>query len=152
MATLPDNQIAENRRARFDYEILDTVEAGIELEGHEVKSAKAGRMNIAGSYVIVRGGEAWLLNGAITPVQPKNVPPGYVPDRTRRLLLHREEIKRLQGKANEDRLTLVPLRAYVKRGLVKLALGIGKSKRTTDKRETIKKRDAERDMGRARRR
>ncbi len=140
--------LAENRRARFDYDILEKYEAGLELSGQEVKSAKGGRMNLAGAYAVIRGGEAWLLNAHIPPYQPKNAPADYDPARTRRLLLRREEIKDLLGRLHEKGLSLLPLRAYVKRGLVKLELGLGRSRKSKDKREVLKKRSAEREMRR----
>lgn len=142
-------ELASNKRARFDYEILDTYEAGIELRGHEVKSAKSGRMNLIGAFALIRGNEAWLLNASIPPYQPKNAPPGYDPERSRRLLLKRAEIRELTGKTAEKGLTLVPLRAYTKRALVKLELGLGRHKKKADKRETIKKRVAAREIARA---
>lgn len=140
--------LAENRRARFDYDILEEYEAGLELSGQEVKSAKGGKMNLAGAYAVLRGGEAWLLNAQIPPYQPKNAPADYDPARTRRLLLRRGEIKDLLGRLHEKGLSLLPLRAYVKRGLVKLELGLGRSRKSKDKREVLKKRSAEREMRR----
>ncbi len=140
--------ISENRRARFDYEILDTVEAGIELKGYEVKAAKSGRLELAGSYAVVRHGEAELLNAQIPPYQPKNTPPEYDPARTRRLLLHKEEIATLIGKLKEKGTILAPLEAHLKNGKIKLTLGFGRSKKRADKREAIKKRDIEREIGR----
>ena len=148
--------IAENRRARFDYEITDKFEAGIELLGLEVKSAKAGRLNLAGSYGIIRGssprrsggrsaGEAWLINAQIPPYQPNNTPAGYDQGRSRRLLLRRDEIKKLVG-ALKAKQFLIPLRAYVKNNFIKIELGLGKSRRKGDKRELLKKRSAEREM------
>ena len=148
--------LSENRRARFDYEISETIKAGIELRGFEVKSAKLGRMQLAGSYAIIRGGsprrslrrsagEAWLLNSQIPPYQPKNMPPDYDPGRSRRLLLHSDEIASLQGKLKE-KLTLVPLRVLLEKNLIKIELGLGKSRKKSDKRELLKKRAAEREM------
>lgn len=137
--------IAENRRARFDYDILETYEAGIALTGQEVKSAKNGRLNLSGSRVIIRGGEAWLVGAEIPPYQPKNAPQGYDPSRSRRLLLHRDEAKTLAGKLREG-FSLIPLRAYVKHGLVKIELGLGKGRRKGDKRELLKKRAHEYEM------
>ncbi len=144
-----NKNLAENRRARFDYDILEKYEAGLELSGQEVKSAKGGKMNLAGSYAVIRGGEAWLLNAQIPPHQPKNAPADYDPARTRRLLLRREEIKNLLGRLHEKGLSLLPLRAYAKRGLVKLELGLGRSRKDKDKREVLKKRSVEREMRRA---
>jgi SsrA-binding protein len=140
--------LSENRRARFDYAIEETLEAGIELRGFEVKSAKGGRLNLAGSYGVIRGNELWLLNSQMPAYQPKNAPPDYDPSRSRRLLLHREEMKRLIGLLKEKSITLVPLRSYLKGNLVKIELGIGKSKNKKDKREALKKRTAEREMER----
>ncbi len=138
--------IAENKRAGFDYNIEETYNAGIELLGHEVKSAKGGRFQIAGARVLIRGGEAWLVNSHIPPYQPKNTPAGYEEDRSRRLLLTKEEIKRLTGALQEKGRTLVPLRAYLQRGFIKLALGLGRSKKKSDQREALKKRSHEREM------
>lgn len=137
--------IAENRRARFDYDVLETYEAGIELTGQEVKSAKGGRMNLAGSYAIVKNGGVSLLNASIPAYQIKNAPADYDPDRSRRLLLKQKEIKGLFGKLHEKGLTLVPLSAYVKNGFIKVGLGLGRSRKKSDKREVLKKRAIERD-------
>jgi len=142
------NPLAENRRASFDYDILQHLEAGVELLGIEAKSAKLGRMNLAGSYVIVRGGEAWLLNASIQLFQQGNAPKDYDATRTRRLLLHKSEIGKLVGKLDKERLTLIPMKAYIKKNLVKLDLGLGRSRKKGDKRELLKKRDVERDMRR----
>jgi SsrA-binding protein len=138
--------IAENRRARFDYEISDTYEAGISLLGHEVKSAKSGRLQIAGARVLIRNGEAWLVNSHVPPYQPKNTPSGYEEDRSRKLLLTKEEIKELTGALQEKGQTLVPLCAFLKRGFIKLELGLGRAKKKSDKREALKKRAHEREM------
>lgn len=138
--------IAENRRARFDYEIKEALEAGIELAGFEVKSAKGGAFQIAGSHVLIRGGEAWLVNAHIPPYQPKNTPPDYAEDRARRLLISRGEIKRMDGILRDKSLHAVPLRAYLKHGLIKLEVAIARSRRKSDKREAIKKRTAQREM------
>jgi len=131
--------LSEHRRAKFDYAILKTFEAGIELLGTEVKSVKESRMNLAGTYVHVRGGEAWLLNADIPAYQPKNAPKDYVPLRSRRLLLRKEEIRSLEGKLHEKGLSLIPLKAYLKRGIIKLEIGLVRNKKTRDKRETLKK-------------
>jgi SsrA-binding protein len=141
--------IAENRRARFDYEPLEKFEAGIVLDGFEVKSAKLGKLNLSGSYALIRGGEAFLFNASIQPFSGANVPPGYDSDRARKLLLTKEQIRELTGKLEEKRLSLIPFRAFVTRNLVKLDIALARSKRSEDKRETIKKRDTERDMRRA---
>ena len=137
--------LAENRKARFDYAISETLEAGVELFGFEVKSAKAGKMQLPGSYVIIRGGEAYLVNCTIPAFQPKNAPPDYNPSRARKVLLHKEEIARLAGFL-ENKNYLLPLNAHLKRGLVKLELGLGTHRKKSDKREVIKKRAHQREM------
>jgi SsrA-binding protein len=142
----PSSVIAENRRARFDYEIKESFEAGIELGGFEVKSARGGSFQIAGAHVIVRGKEAWLVNAHIPPYQPKNTPADYEEDRARRLLLSRAEIERLDGILRDKSMRAVPLRAYLAHRLIKLEIGIGRSKRKSDKRETLKARAHRREM------
>ncbi len=142
--------ISTNKRAYFDYEILKAYEAGIELFGFEVKAIKNGRMNLAGSYVVIRNEQAWLLNADIPPYQPENAPSDYDSKRTRRLLLKKEEIKELIGKTREKGLTLVPLKVYTKgrKNLIKIEIGIGKSRKKQDKREVIKKREVEKEIKR----
>lgn len=137
-----------NKRAYFDYQILETYEAGIELFGFEVKAVKTGHVNLAGSYAVIKDNGAWLLNATIPPYQPKNTPADYDPGRSRRLLLHKSEIKELIGKAAQKGLTIVPLRMYTKRGRVKILIGLARHKKAADKRETIKKRDTEREIRR----
>ncbi|MBI3589538.1 MAG: SsrA-binding protein SmpB, partial [Candidatus Liptonbacteria bacterium] len=119
--------LSENRRARFDYEILETFEAGVELTGQEVKSAKGGQFNLNSSYAVLKNNEAWLLNSQIPAYQPKNAPADYNPERTRRLLLHSSEIKSLTGRLHEKGLSLIPLNAHIKKNLVKLELGLSRS-------------------------
>ena len=148
VAHLTDSRLAENRRARFDYDIEETFEAGIELAGYEVASVKRGHLELAGSYAIIRGGEIWLVNATIPPYQPKNMKEEYDPTRARRLLLHKEEIQALTGKLAEKGRNLIPLHAFVKKGLVKLELGLGRSRKKGDKRDLLKKRDIERDIQR----
>lgn len=138
--------LAENKRASFDYDIAEKYEVGIELTGQEVKSAKGGRLNLASSYAVPKGGELLLVNASIPPYQPKNTPASYEPARSRRLLLHKEEIKSLAGKLRQKSFSLIPLRAYIKNGFVKLELGLGRSRKKSDKREVIKKRDARREI------
>lgn len=138
--------IAENKRAGFDYEIIEKYEAGIELTGQEVKSVKGGQLSLASSYAIPKGRELLLINSSVPPYQPKNAPVNYEPARSRRLLLHKEEIKSLAGKLRQKSFSLIPLRAYVKSGFIKLELGLGHSRKKSDKREVIKKRDARREM------
>ncbi len=140
--------ISENKRARFDYEILETYEAGIELLGFEVKAIKSGRINLAGSYATLKNNELWLLNADIPPYQPKNTPVDYNPKRTRRLLLKKSEIQNLTGRIQEKGLTLLPLKVYSKNRRIKVEIGLGKSKKAKDKRELLKKRAAIREMRR----
>ena len=141
-------EVARNKRAYFDYEILEKLEAGISLLGQEVKSVKSGRINLAGSYAILRGGEVWLLGADIPPYQPRNAPQDYDSQRTRKLLLTEKEIKTLMGEIKGTSLTLVPLRSYIKGRLIKLELGLGRGKKKADKREVIKKREIEREIRR----
>ena len=140
--------LAINKRANFDYEILETFDAGIELFGFEVKSVKEGKMQIGASYAIIRGGEVYLINSQITPFQPNNKLDEYDKFRNRRLLLTRKEISYLEGKIKERGLTLVPLKVYNKGGFIKVSLGLVSHKKKTDKRSTIKDREAKRDINR----
>ena len=140
---------AENRRGRFDYGIIETYEAGIELLGTEVKSIKNGRINLSGTYAVIRNGEAWLLNADIPPYQPKNAPADYDPKRSRRLLLKNSEIQELAGKLHEKGFSLIPLKAFPKRGFVKIELGLGRSRKKSDKREYLKNRADRREMRKA---
>ena len=138
--------ITKNKRAIYDFEILETFESGIELKGFEVKAIRLGRMNLSGSYVIIRAGEAWLLNASIAPYQPENIPEKYDSKRTRRLLLKKSQIKNLTGRIQEKGLTLLPLKVYTKNRNLKLEIGLGKSRHKKDKRELIKKREVQREM------
>ena len=131
----------ENKRARFDYDILETFEAGLELLGTEVQSIKHGRMNLSSTYVLLRNGQPMLFNADIPPYQPKNAPGDYNPTRTRRLLLTAKEIQYLTGKTEEKGLTLVPLKVYTKHQRIKVLIGLAKSRKEHDKREAIKKRE-----------
>lgn len=139
--------IARNKRARHDYEILDTWEVGIVLQGTEVKSLREGKANINDAYGIVRDGEVLLLNLHIAPYE-RGGWTNHEPTRTRKLLLHKREIRRLIGAVEREGLTLVPLELYFKRGIAKVTLALGKGKKLHDKRETARKRDAEREMAR----
>jgi SsrA-binding protein len=137
---------AENKKAHFDYQILQVFEAGLELKGFEVKAIKTGRINLAGSYALLKNNQLWLLNADIPPYQPKNTPADYDTKRTRRLLLKKEEIKNLLGQIKQKNLTLVPLRVYAKNGRIKIEIGLAKSRKKFDKRELIKKREIEREI------
>lgn len=142
-------ELAVNRRAHFDYEILESYEAGMELRGFEVKAIQLGRMSLAGAFVAIRGNEAWLLGAVIPLYQASNTPAGYEPERTRRLLLKKSEIRELIGKTAQKGLTLVPLKVYTKRSRVKILIGLARHKKQHDKRETIKKREAAREIKRS---
>ncbi len=141
--------VAVNRRAQFDYEILQTYEAGIELFGFEAKAVKTGRINLSGSFAVIKNNEVWLLNATIPPYQAKNTPADYDPSRSRRLLLHKSQIKELIGAASQKGLTIVPLKAYTKRNLVKILIGLARHKKKEDKREVIKRRESAREIERA---
>lgn len=141
-------EIAVNRRASFDYEVLETYEAGIQLLGFEVKAVKTGHIALAGAFVVIRNEEAWLLNATVQPYQPKNTPSDYDPTRSRRLLLHTSEIKELIGKSAQKGLTIVPLKVYIKRNRVKLLIGLARHKKRADKREIIRQREAKREIER----
>jgi SsrA-binding protein len=140
--------IAKNRRARHDYIILDTYEAGLVLTGSEVKSLRDGKANLSDAYGIVRNGELFLLNLHISPYERASYN-NHEPTRTRKLLLHKREIRRLIGAVERQGLTLVPLELYFKRGVAKVAMALGKGKKLHDKRDAEKQRDADREIARA---
>lgn len=143
--------ITQNRRARHDYEIIDTFEAGLVLEGSEVKSLRDGQANLKDSFAQIRDGEAWLVGAYIAPYSFSRGG-GHEPERSRKLLLHRREIDKIGGQLAEKGLTLVPLRMYFKEGVAKVELGLGRGKRAYDKRQSIKEREEKREMDRAIRR
>lgn len=140
--------LAENRKARFDFELLENFEAGIELFGFEVKSVKNHRMNLEGSYVFPRYGEFFLVGATIAPYQPKNTPKNYEPTRERRLLLHKKEINYLLGKISQKGLTILPIRVYSKAGRIKLEIALSRKFKKHDKRERIKERETKRKIER----
>jgi SsrA-binding protein len=145
---MSEKTLATNRKAYHDYHIEETYEAGIALTGTEIKSVRAGSVNLRDSYAQVKNGEVWLLNTHIAPYEPasrQNVDP-Y---RDRKLLLHRREIHRLYGRVQEKGYTLVPLRMYLKKNRVKVEIGLARGKRQYDKRDAISKREAAREMERA---
>lgn len=142
-----DGPIARHKRARFDYHILDTWEAGLVLTGTEVKALRAGKATMTDAYGIVKGGEVFLLNLHIGQYD-QGSHFNHEPTRTRKLLLHRKEIERLIGAVEREGLTLVPLDLYFKEGRVKLTVALGKGKKLHDKREDLKKKDDEREMSR----
>jgi SsrA-binding protein len=137
--------IANNRKARHDYEILETYEAGLVLRGTEVKSLREGQVNFKDSYAAINGNEAWLIGCHIAPYH-HGTDANHDPDRSRKLLLHRREISRLLGKTAERGLTLIPLRLYFKEGRAKLEFGLARGKKLYDKRASIKERDERREM------
>lgn len=145
----PERQpIAKNRRARHDYTIIDSWEAGIVLTGSEVKSLRDGKANLSDAYGIVRDGEIYLINLHISPYERASYN-NHEPTRTRKLLLHKREIRRLIGAVERQGLTLVPLELYFKRGVAKVAMALGKGKKLHDKRDAEKQRDADREIARA---
>ncbi|MEN9342000.1 MAG: hypothetical protein RIQ54_256 [Candidatus Parcubacteria bacterium] len=141
--------VSENRRARFDFQFLQEFDAGIVLFGYEVKAAKAGRFDIAGSFVQIRDSSAYLIGSRISLLQPKNSPATYTERRDRQLLLSETEIKLLAGSLHTKGLTVVPISVFIKRGLVKVHIALAKPKKNFDKKDAIRQRDLDRDMARA---
>ncbi|CAN1209722.1 SsrA-binding protein SmpB [Tumidithrix helvetica PCC 7403] len=140
---------ADNRQARFNYEVLETCETGIELLGTEVMSIKAGQANLRDAYALIRKGQVMLVNMYVAPHHTTSTVFNHEPTRTRRLLLHKREIRKLIGKVEQRGLTLVPLKLYLKNGWIKVDLALVRNKKLHDKRETIKKREDSRDIARA---
>ncbi|MFH0987383.1 MAG: SsrA-binding protein SmpB [Patescibacteria group bacterium] len=140
--------IAQNKKVSFDYEILEKYEAGVELLGLEVKSIKNGHISIQGSFVVVRDSQLYLLNAFVPPYQPKNAPSNYNPSRTRRLLLHRFQTKKLIGKTKEKGLTLMPFKVYNKDNKIKIEVVLARPRKKIDKREKIRERDVQREIER----
>lgn len=143
--------LAKNKKALFDYEILETFEAGLQLAGQEVKSVKSGHISLKGAYVTLQTNkkgkkDAYLINAHIPPYKKAGPLPDYEPNRSRKLLLHRREIDQLIGKIQEKGLTLVPIKVYTKRNKIKLEFGLAKGRKKKDKRELIKKRDIDRQI------
>ncbi len=133
--------LVENKRVGFDYQILETIEAGMELFGYEVKSLRAGHGSLKGARVVARGGEAYLVGATIPAWQPANAPKSYDPERSRRLLLKGKEIDNIRGAESEKGLTIVPLSVYNKGRNLKLSIAIAKGKKQGDKRQSIKERE-----------
>jgi len=146
--TSGDRLVTENRKARHDYEILETFEAGMVLTGSEVKSLRAGRANLKDSYARIDRDEAFLLNAHISPYAAASHF-GHEPERNRKLLLHRSEIDKLNGRIQERGLTVIPLKIYFKNGRAKVLIGVGRGKKAYDKRESIKEREMRREADRA---
>ena len=141
--------ISPNRQARFEYSILDSAEAGLALTGTEIKSIRAGRVNLRDAYARIEAGEVWLINMHISPYEQAGNYFQHDPLRPKKLLLHRREIARLKAELGQKGLTLVPLRLYLKRGRAKVELGLAKGKKLYDKRDAMAERDAKRDVARA---
>jgi len=133
--------LADNKKALFDYEILETYQAGLVLSGFEAKAVLSGKANLRSSFVIIRGNEAFLMNVDIAPYQAKNTPPGYEQSRTRKLLLTKKELAELAGKVSQHGLTLIPISLYTVRHKIKLSFGLAKSRKKFEKREHIKERE-----------
>jgi len=139
--------VSINKKARFEYEVIEQIESGLVLQGTEVKSLRLGKVNFKDSYATVKKGEVWLYNMHISPYEQGNIY-NHEPLRVRKLLLHKQEIKRLTGKVEEKGMTLVPLKIYFKNGKAKIELGLGKGKKTVDRRRDIARRDQERELQR----
>jgi SsrA-binding protein len=149
-STAPGRKVvATNRQARRDYDVLDTFEAGIALQGSEVKSLRDAKVQLAESYARVEDGEVWLVGLHIAPYSHSGAADGHDTDRRRKLLLHRGEITRIRARLDQEPLTLVPLSLYFRDGKAKLELGLGKGRRRFDKRQVLARRDAEREADRA---
>lgn len=142
------SDFVQNKKAYFDYEFLEQYEAGVVLEGHEVKSLRAGKASLNGAYVIIRGKEAYLVNASITPFQVANTPKGYDPERARKLLLSRKQIDELEQGSEKQGLTIVATRWYNNKRKVKLGIALARGKKKADKRETLKARDNKREIDR----
>ncbi len=140
--------LIQNKKVHFDYEIMDKFDSGIELFGYEVKSLRNKRGSLEGTHITIRGNEAFLIGMDIPPYQPANAPKDYEPRRNRKLLLTKKELRELAGKESQRGLTLIPISLYTKGRYIKVSLGIARGKKKYDKRETIKKRDAKRDIER----
>ncbi|NLE51031.1 MAG: SsrA-binding protein SmpB [Chloroflexi bacterium] len=139
--------VTTNRKARHDYEILDTLEAGLALMGSEIKSIRAGHVNLRESYVQPRDGELWLVNAHIAAYDQAGIY-GHEPLRPRKLLLHRREIERLLSRVQEKGLTIIPLQMYLTRGIAKVEIAVARGKRQYDKRESLRARDSQRQIER----
>lgn len=148
MAKGSGNVIAQNKKAGFDYFIEETMEAGIVLQGTEIKSARNGKVQLKDAFVRIRGGEAWISNMHISPYEQGNIF-NHDPTRSRKLLLHKKQIRELEAHAKEQGVTIVPLKMYLKDGFAKVLIGVGKGKKNYDKREDLKRKDAKREIDRA---
>ncbi len=145
---MSNNTSVTNKKASFDYEILERYEAGVLLSGQEVKSVRAGKASLTGAYAIIRGGEAYLVNASISPYQVANTPKNYDPERVRKLLLSKKELSELTRASEERGLTIVAIKWYNKKRYLKLEIALARGKKKADKREALKQRDANRDINR----
>lgn len=142
-------ELAYNKKAKFDYQILETFEAGLMLTGPEVKSVRGGKMSLLGAYVTIARGAVWLVGGHVQRYPQAGPQPDYDPDRTKKLLLHKREINKLAGKLEQKGLTLVPISVYTKGSKIKLSFGLARGKKQFEKRETIKRRESDREIRRS---
>lgn len=138
--------LASNKKAAHDYEFLEKFEGGLKLTGPEVKSVKAGHIQLQGAFLFIRNGELWLKGATISKYGPAGEQPGYDPLRDRKVLIHRRELNRLVGKTHEQGLTLVPISVYTRAALIKLEFALARGKKQYEKREAIKKRDVQREL------
>lgn len=138
----------QNKKAHFDFEFLEVFEAGVVLFGHEVKALRAGKASLNGAYVVIRGGEAYLVNASISPYQVANTPKGYDPERARKLLLTKKQLAELEQGSEKQGLTIVAVKWYNNNRHLKLQIALAKGKKKADKRETLKERDSKREIDR----
>ncbi len=138
----------QNKKAHFDFEFIEVFEAGVVLFGHEVKSLRAGKASLNGAYVVIRGGEAFLVNASISPYQVANTPKGYDPERARKLLLSKKQLSELEQGSEKQGLTIVAVKWYNNNRHLKLQIALAKGKKKSDKRETLKERDSKREIDR----
>jgi SsrA-binding protein len=148
MAKGKNTALAQNRKARHEYDIIDTIEAGIVLRGTEIKSVRAGQISLQDGFAAIEDGEIFLFNTHIAPYEQGNIH-NHDPLRKRKRLMHQNQIDRLHGQVSQKGMTLIPLKVYIKNGVAKVLIGLAKGKRQYDKRETIKRRDQERQIDRA---
>lgn len=138
----------QNKKAHFDYEFLEQYEAGVVLSGYEVKALRANKASLIGAYVVIRGGEAYLVNASISPFQVANTPKGYDPERARKLLLSKKQLAELELGSEKQGLTIVAVRWYNNKRHIKLGIALARGKKKADKRETLKTRDSKREIDR----
>jgi SsrA-binding protein len=141
-------ELVQNKKAHFDFEFLEVLEAGVVLFGHEVKSLRSGKASLNGAYVVIRGGEAFLVNASISPYQVANTPKGYDPERARKLLLTKKQLAELEQGSEKQGLTIVAVKWYNNNRHLKLQIALARGKKKADKRETLKERDSKREIDR----